>query len=43
MFLYNQNQKAKGYPYGIPYRVIYSTGNLGIQMIVTPQPPPPSH
>ena len=33
---------GRGYPYGILYRIIYSTGNLGIQMILTPPPPPPS-
>ena len=35
---------GRGYPYSILYRVIYSTGNLGIQMIVIvtlPPPPPP--
>ena len=31
---------GRGYPYSILYRVIYSTGNLGIQMIVIVTPPP---
>ena len=38
---YPYSMPGRGYPYSILYRVIYSTGNLGTQMIVIVTPPPP--